>query len=181
MSRSFIRTLAVGALLAVAPAIVEAQGCVVVGPATTCNISRNATFTIPTLAYISLPAGDITLSTPTFDSLFVMSVTPVQVETATPMTLRANTTHTVTITSGAIVGGTRTLADHGFKYEVGGCTAGGFTALSGAAQPLITGAPATNGVGGNLCLESTFDPTDLAGSLAAGAYTIPLTLTITAP
>lgn len=182
MSRSFVRTLAVGTLLAIAPAVVEAQGCVVVAPATTCNIGRNATFTIPSLAYISLPAGDIALSTPADWTTFVTTGTPVTLLTATPLTLRANTTYGVTLQGGAIVGGSRTLADHGFKYETGGCTAGGFTALTTTAQDLVAaGAPATNGTGGNLCLSSTYDPTDFVGNLSAGSYTIPLTLTITAP
>ncbi|MBX3175397.1 MAG: hypothetical protein KF709_13360 [Gemmatimonadaceae bacterium] len=183
MSRSFVRSLAVGALLLAAPAIVEAQGCTVIAPATSCFINRNATLTIPSLAFINITAaGDIALSTPADWAAFLTAGTPVTTVTAAPLTLRSNTTYGVDIAAGAIAGGSRPLGAHGYKFQSGACTAGGFTAFSGATQTFIAaGSAATNGTGANLCLESTFDPSDFVGNLSAGSYTIPLTLTITAP
>lgn len=186
MSRNVVRFVAGLALMAAPMVAAEAQGCTVIGgvtPGNSCFINRNATLTIPSLAFINVTTpGAIVLSAPTDWAAFLTAATPVTTITAAPLTLRANTAFGVDILAGAVTGGSRPLAAHGYKFESGGCTAGGFTAFSGATQTLLaSGTAATNGTGANLCLSATFDPADFTGSLAAGSYTIPLTITITAP
>ncbi len=185
MSRSFVRMVVGLALVAAPMAVVEAQGCTVEGPATSCFINRNATVAIPTLAFINITnPGDIVLTTPANWTTFLTNNVSVVTETAAPLTLKSNTTFGVSLQGGTITGGTgRTLADHGFKFSNSGtCAAGGFTTLTTGAQTLVPAATAaTNGVNATLCLESTFNPAQFTTNLAAGSYVIPLTLTITAP
>lgn len=186
MSRKAVRFVAGLALLAAPMVAAEAQGCTVIGgTSTSCFINRDATLTIPSLAFINVTAaGAIALSAPTDWADFLTAGTPVTTITAAPLTLRANTTFGVDIAAGAITGGSRPVTAHGFKFETGGCTPTGFTqfAAGGGTQTLLAAGQApTNGSGANLCLSSDFDPADFAGNLSAGSYTIPLTITITAP
>lgn len=186
MSRKIVRFLAGFAIAASVPAVAQAQGCVVQGGVnTSCFIERDATLSIPSLAFINfVNAGDIVLATPASWSAFLTGATVVTTETAAPLVLRANTTFGVTLTADPITGGTgRSLTDHGFKFSATGtCTPGGFTPLSTTAATLIAaGSAATNGTDATLCLESTFDPAAFTTNMAVGEYVIPLTLTISAP
>jgi len=186
MSRKIVRFLAGLAVVASVPAVVQAQGCLVQGGTnTSCFIQRDATLSIPALAFIDfVNAGDIVLSTPASWSAFLDAATVVTTETAAPLVLRSNTTFGVTLAAAPITGGTgRALSDHGFKYDgTGTCAPGGFTPLTTTAATLIAaGSSATNGGGATLCIESTFDPAAFTTNLAVGEYVIPLTLTISAP
>ena len=184
MSRSLARLFTAAAFAALVPAAAQAQ-CTVVGPATSCNINRNATLAIPTLAFLNITsAGNVVLSTPANWTTFLTNNVTVTTETVAPLTLKSNTTFGVTLAALTMTGGTgRVLADHGFKFSgTGACTAGGYAALTVAPQTLVAAATAaTNGANATLCIESTFNPALFTTNLAVGNYVIDLQLTITAP
>lgn len=185
MTRSVVRLFAGLAVAALLPTVAQAQACPVIGGGS-CSVSRNATMTIPQIATINVTAvGDIALTLPVdYSTLIADSTATLATETAAPLTMRSNTPFGVTIAAGALTGpvGGLVVGDFGFKFSTTGtCTAGGFTAFTGAAQTLIAASTAaTNGASATLCLETNFTG-NFATKLQSGGYSLPLTLTITAP
>ncbi len=192
MFRSISRSIAAVALVAVAATAAEAQTCVRINGVNGggCPIPVNATLTIPNIAFLTVPdQSPVIAPIADWDAFFTANILD-STYNAIPLTIRSNvgdvaitvTASALSGTATAVFGNTRSIADYGFKVLGSGtCTADNYTVFSGGAQALAdipTGPLAAPTL--SLCVASEFDPADLT-TLRAGAYTLPLALTLTAP
>ena len=180
MVRRLAKFVAVAAIVAL-PAVAQAQ-LVCVG-ITSCQISPNASLTIPKVVRLAAASSAITLTTPDFttDSLNNQATET----TFSGLNVRANHPWTLNISSAAALwtytpaagasGGERVRADLEFQADC----AGAWTALSGTAAPIATGA-ITDGAAAQVCFRTNF-PNDYTNiKNRPGTYSLALTLTLAA-
>lgn len=180
MVRRLAKLVAVAAIVAL-PGAAQAQ-IVCVG-INSCSINPNASLTIPKVVRLAAATSAITLNTPDFstDSLNNQNAETtfggLSVRANHPWTLNisaASATWTYTAAAGA-AGGSRDRADLEFQADC----AGGWTALSGTAAPISTGA-ITDGSAASVCFRTNF-PNDYTNvKNRPGTYTLALTLTLAA-
>ncbi len=184
MSRSFVRLMAGFALVAVPMVSVQAQTCTVPQAGGNCAVNFNSTVTVPVLASLDVAAaGSLALTPPVWATFFA---TPVLTRTVsqTAFTVRSNSPYSVAISAGAwtqpsLAG--RVVADLSYAVAPLTCPAEASITASVAGGSVVTGGTPTGGTARLLCLALEF-PGDLTSNkLLPGAYTLPLTLTITAP
>ena len=183
MSRSFVRLMAGFALVAVPMVAVEAQTCTVPQIGGSCPVSFNSTLTVPVLASLDVAAaGTLALTTPDWNTFFA-TPTLTRTVSSTSFTVKSNSPYSVAISATAWtqpVGAGRVVADLSYAVAASTCPGEASITTSVASGTLVTGTP-TGGDTNLLCLALLF-PGDLTSNkLLPGAYTLPLTLTITAP
>jgi len=184
MSRSFVRLMAGFALVAVPMVSVQAQTCTVPVIGGSCPVLFNASLTVPVLASLDVAAaGTLALTTPDWNAFFT---TPAAVRTVsqTSFTVRSNSPYAVGISATAwtvVGGGSRDVADLSYAVAPATCPGEASITTSVASGSVVTGGTPTGGATNLLCLALDF-PGDLTSpKLRPGSYTLPLTLTITAP
>jgi hypothetical protein len=133
------------------------------------------TTTVQRIIFLSVNPEDATLTAP--DNTHFVSSGTAAITNANlhVLTARSNASHNITLTAGSWTqpgGGDKVVGDVEFDVN-----AGGYNAMTGSAQTVITGAAATGGATYNISYRTTWR---IAGS-PPGAYTLPLTFTITAP
>ncbi len=180
MLRRLVKVAAVAAVVAV-PAVAEAQ-LVCVG-INSCQISPNASLTIPKVVRLASASSAITLTTPDFttDSLNGQST----VTTFSGISVRANHPWTLNISSSAALwtytpaagasGGERVRADLEFQADC----AGAWATMSGTAAPIATGI-ITNGATASVCFRTNFPNDYTSIKNRPGSYSLALTLTLAA-
>jgi hypothetical protein len=190
MSRKLAKFLAGLAVVVMIPAVSQAQTCTVnvanPGPGS-CDVDFNATLAVPVLAYLDVAAaGTLPLTAPVWAS-FLASPAPVTTVSQTAIVVRSNSNYTVNLASAAAwtqpTGAGRVLGDLTWALNETTCPAPAAItgAVSAAGTDIIAAGTPTNGNTQQLCLGLAF-PGDLSDSkLLPGTYTLPLTLTITAP
>jgi hypothetical protein len=184
MSRSMVRSLVVGLALVAAPAVVEAQSCTNTGAGSaTCPIAATASLTIPHIVRLDIGSTTITLNTPTFDAAFLTDSTTAYTQTAITFNRMANRTFDVTIQAGAATftnanGGNRAAGT--VDWTIGGTCAVAGTALSTSVVNILDDA-AAGSTTGQLCFRTQFTNDLSNGMMRAGAHTLAVTFTITAP
>jgi hypothetical protein len=184
MARSFVRLMAGVALVAVPMVSVQAQTCTVPTIGGTCDVAFNATLTVPVLASLDVAAaGTLPLTTPDFATFFT-TPTAQRTVSQTAFTVRSNSPHAVAISATAWTqpsGAGRAVGDLSWAVATTTCPGEADITASVASGSLVTGGAPTGGTTRLLCLALDF-PGDLTSTrLLPGAYTLPLTLTITAP
>lgn len=180
MVRRLAKFVAVAALVAL-PAVAQAQ-IVCVG-ITSCQLNPSASLTIPKVVRLAAAASSISLNTPDFATDSLNGQTPVtnfgglNVRANHPWTLNisaASATWSYTAAPGAS-GGSRDRADLEFQADC----AGAWSALSGTAAPIATGA-ITNGAAASVCFRTNFPNDYTSVKNRPGTYTLALTLTLAA-
>jgi hypothetical protein len=152
----------------------------------------SSTVTVPTLARIdatgaSLSGATLTLTSPVWAD-FLDTPTLTYTLSQAALVVRSNTSFNVGIMGGTWTqpGATnRVVGDISYEAVSGACgdqTVSGYaTALTGASVTAFSSGSASSSFTRNLCLALVF-PGDLADpKLTPGAYTLPITLTLTAP
>lgn len=183
MSRSFVRLVAGFALVAAPMVSVQAQSACVGQGAVGCSLVRPASLTIPKLVRLGITGASITLNTPDFatDSLNDQEVVT---NSAAFVSVRSNTNWVLSVSTLATEwtyagseGGARTLAQLQLESA---CGLGVWGAISSSAQQVAAGG-LTNGASASICVRTVFpsDYTDAANR--PGVYTLPLTISLTAP
>lgn len=184
MSRSLVRWI-VGAAVAVAlPAAAQAQNaCTVIG-AGNCTVGLATSVTIPQISFLNADQSAVAFSISNlgWTAFLGSAALDTTVVSGVALNVRSNTAYTVALEAGSWSGGGWVVGDLKVDTQAGACAQGD------AVTPMVANnalaafpGSATDGAGLNLCLGLTF-PNDLADTrLAPGAYTIPLTLRITAP
>lgn len=191
MSRSTVRILTLLTAIAI-PSMAQAQvSCnIQPGSASPCTAAMTSSLTVPTLARISatgdsLSGSTLTLTSPDWASFLA---TPAATSTLSQVALnvRANTSFTVGISAPSAwtvpSGGSRELSTLTYASAAGACPAVGTitTEITGSAVTLTSGS-ATASAASNLCIALSFPGSLAAGELVPGAYSLPITLTLTAP
>lgn len=192
MSRSLTRFIAGLALVAVSATVSEAQTCTRINGVNggSCPLLVDANLVIPNISFLQVSTGTLALDVILDWEAFFTAAVVDSTYTALGLTIRSNvgnvainvTSAALSGTATAVAGNTRTFADYGFKVLASGtCTADGYTAFNGGTQAL-TGIPTgpLDAPTLSLCISSRFNPADLT-TLRAGTYTLPLSLTLTAP
>ena len=181
MLRRAMFVLAAATVLVALPKAADAQ-LVCVG-INSCNLSPSASLTIPKVVRLASTASSITLDTPDFttDSLNNQNT----VTTFNGISVRANHAWTLNISAAAATwtytpaagaaGGARDRADLEFQANC----AGAFTALSGTAAPIASGA-LTDGSAASVCFRTNFPNDYTSVKNRPGSYTLALTLTLAA-
>ncbi len=193
MSRSILRSLAAVALVAATAVVAEAQVNCSIQPGSpspqACNFTSSVT--VPTLARLSvtgdsLSGSTLTLTSPNWTTYLA---TPAATQTLSQVALavRSNRAYAVQINSAASwtvpVGGSRALSTLTYTQVPGACPAVGTitTAITASPVALFSGASATASDTRNLCFALSFSGSLAAGDLVPGSYTLPITLTLSAP
>jgi hypothetical protein len=184
MSRSFVRMMAGFALVAVPMVSVQAQTCTVPTIGGSCPVAFNATLSVPVLASLDVAAaGTLALTTPDWNAFFLAPAT-VRTVSQTSFTVRSNSPYSVNISAGSWtqpVGGGRVVADLNYAVAAATCPGEASITNSVASGSVVAGGTPTGGATNLLCLALNF-PGDLTSNkLLPGAYSLPLTLTISAP
>ena len=186
MSRSFVRMMAGFALVAVPMVSVQAQAtCTVPTAGGSCPVGFNATLTVPVLASLEHTAGaSLAFPTPDWAAFFAAPALTYTVSQA-QFTVKSNSPYSVGISAGAWTQpGTagRVAADVTFGVLAsGGTCAAGTIQANTIASGTVVGSGTPGEVTRELCLALEI-PGDLASNkLVPGSYSLPLTLTISAP
>jgi hypothetical protein len=194
MSRSILRTLAAVALVAATAAVSEAQVSCSIQPGSAspqaCNFTSSVT--VPTLARLSVTGDSLAGSTLTLTSpnwaTYLATPTATSTLSQVAMAVRSNSAYNVQIRAAAAswtvpVGGSRALSTLTYTSAAGACPAVGTitTAITATNAALFNEAAATASTTRNLCIALSFSGSLAAGDLAPGAYSLPITLTLTAP
>lgn len=184
MSRSFVRLMAGFALVAVPMVAVEAQTCEVA--AGSCGVDFDATLNVPVLASLDVNAGgSLAFPTPNWAAFFAnpqLTYTVAQ----TQFTVRSNSPYSIAISAGAWdqpAGAGRVAADVTFDVLAAGdaCAAGVIQARTIASASVVSGGLPVGGLARELCLALEIPGNLASNKLIPGDYTLPLTLTISAP
>ncbi|HRN52301.1 MAG TPA: hypothetical protein PK788_02335 [Gemmatimonadaceae bacterium] len=193
MSRSILRTLAAVALVAATATISEAQVSCSIQPGSaspqTCNFT--GAVTVPTLARLdvsgdSLAGSALALTSPDW-ATYLSAPAATRTLSQVGLVVRANTSYAVQINSAASwtvpAGGARALADLTYTAVAGACPAANTinTAITASPAALFNGASATASSTRNLCFALAWSGALDGGDLAPGAYSLPITLTLSAP
>ena len=184
MSRSIVRLMAGFALVAVPMVSLQAQTCTVPQAGGNCAVNFNSTLTVPVLASLDVAAaGTLALNTPVWATFFA-TPTATRTVSSTTFDVKSNSPYSVAISATAWtqpVGAGRVVADLSYAVAAGVCPGEASITASVAAGTLVAAGTPTGGITRTLCLALDF-PGDLTSTkLLPGAYTLPLTLTITAP
>lgn len=184
MSRSFVRLMAGFALVAVPMVSVQAQTCTVPQAGGSCPVAFNADFSVPVLASLDVAAaGTLALATPNWTTFFGAPAA-VRTVSSTSFTVKSNSPYSVNISATAWtqpVGAGRVVADLSYAVAAAACPGEASITTSVASGSVVAGGTPTGGATNLLCLALDF-PGDLTSTkLLPGAYSLPLTLTITAP
>jgi hypothetical protein len=176
MVRRAIRFAAATALVTM-PALVQAQATC--QAQLTCNVGATASMTIPALVRLNIPSTTITLDA---SGLTDLSAATSITAAFSGVNVRANAGWTLTLGSAdanwTYVGtesGVRTAGTLGFSSDAGA----NYTAVSGGAT-VSTGAR-TNGATIDLIFRASFPAGYDDAANRPGAYTLPLTFTLSAP
>lgn len=193
MSRSILRTLAAVALVAATAAVAEAQVSCTIQPGSaspqTCNFTGSVS--VPTLARLnvtgdSLTGSALTLTSPDWTT-YLSNPTATQTLSQVALQVRANTSYAVQINSAAAwtvpAGGSRALSTLTYTSVAGACPAVNTitTAITASPAALFNGASATASTSRNLCFALSWGGALDGGDLAPGSYSLPITLTLSAP
>ncbi len=184
MSRSLVRWIAGAALALSLPAVAQAQNaCTVIG-AGNCTVDLATSVTIPQISFLNADQSAVAfaITNAGWTAFLGSAALDTTVVTGVALNVRANTTYSVALEAGSWSGGGWLVGDLKYDTQAGACAQGNAQTAMAANNALsaFSGA-ATNGESLNLCLGLTF-PNDLSDTrLAPGAYSIPLTLRITAP
>lgn len=193
MSRSkvgFLAGLALAAIVAT-PSVSQAQvSCnIQPGSSSPCTAAMTGSITVPTLARISVTGDSLSSSTLTLTSpvwaTFLATPTLTYTLSQAALVVRSNTSYDVSLTGGSWSqpgGAGRVTGDITYEAVSGACgdPSGGYAGTLGAITSIFTGT-ATASDTRNLCLALEFPGSLASTKLLPGAYTIPITLTLTAP
>lgn len=190
MFRKFAKVVAGLAVVAMIPAVSQAQTCTVNAAAPaggSCDVGFDATFSVPVLAYLDVAAGGALPLTAPVWATFLAAPAPVTTVSQTTLVIRSNSDYSVSLASAAAwtqpAGAGRVLGDLTWALDPTTCPAPAAItgAVSAAGTDIIAAGSPTNGNTQLLCLGLLF-PGDLSDTkLLPGDYELPLTLTITAP
>jgi hypothetical protein len=186
MSRSFVRMMAGFALVAVPMVSVQAQAsCTVPTNGGSCPVAFNATLTVPVLASLSHTAGTaLAFPAPDWNAFFLAPALTYTVSQA-QFTVRSNSPYSVAMSATAWTqpgSAGRVVNDvtFGLLPSGGTCAAGTVQAGTIGTTPVVAGG-VPGSVTRELCLALEI-PGDLASNkLVPGAYSLPITMTISAP
>lgn len=185
MSRSLVRWIAAAALVAT-PAISQAQTCTVPQAGGNCNVAFNGTLTVPVLASLDVAAaGSLALTTPDWNAFFAAPAATTTVSN-TSFTVKSNSAYSVGISATAwnvpaVAGAARALSTIRWAVDPTTCPAAASITGDISSGTLVAAGTPTGGATNLLCLALDF-PADLSdGALRPGAYSLPITVTITAP
>lgn len=184
MSRSFVRSLAGLAVVALLPLSAQAQNSCTITPSnpSPCAVDLDMTLTIPTLAYLNIPVTTLAFPTPDWDA-FLAAPAATTTVTSTQLTIRTNSSYTVQLLSSGW-DAAWTNGDVRFGTNAAACTLPAQVPTTLAASQGLTltgGGVPTNSYQQFLCLGLVF-PADLTDArLSPDTYTLGLQVQITAP